>query len=173
VSGKPAPAAGPDLAERLNGLDAAALSDELRRCCASEAWIAGMTARAPFADAEAVFEAARDVWWALGPADWREAFAAHPRIGDRSLGEGWSKSEQAGVEGAPAEIARELARGNDAYERRFGFVFLVCATGSSAAELLAALKSRLGNEPDAELRIAATEQAAIMRLRLARLAGEA
>lgn len=145
---------------------------ELRQCCAASRWVAGMLAAQPFADADAALAAADAVWRELGPDDWLEAFAAHPRIGDRTAS-GASAREQAGVRGADADTLAALAEGNRAYERRFGFVFLICATGKTAGEMLAALRARIDNDRATELRIAAAEQLQITRLRLARALKEA
>lgn len=112
----------------------------------------------------------------LDRLDWLEALAAHPRIGDlHSLREkfastaDWASGEQAGVAGAGDDLIRALADGNRDYEAKFGYIFIVCATGKTAAEMLAILRERLLNGPGAELRIAAAEQAEIMRLRLEKL----
>lgn len=121
----------------------------------------------PFASDEELLEVADRTWWALDPDDWREAFAAHPRIGERA--EGWSAKEQAGMDGASDELRAELLDGNRAYEAKFGHVFLVCATGRSAEGMAEELRRRLAAEPEDELRTAATEQAKITRLRLAKL----
>jgi OHCU decarboxylase len=124
----------------------------------------------PFLDDERLLEAARRVWWDLGREDWLEAFAAHPRIGERPAA-GFASHEQAGMDGAAAGIRAALAEGNRRYEQRFGHVFLICATGRGADELLAELRRRLGNDPSTELREAAAEQARITELRLSRLVG--
>lgn len=169
----------------------------LATCCGSRAWVEGMLRRRPFGDDAALREAAAAVWRGLEPGDQREAFAAHPRIGDRSLSAGaagdgpgpaaeahgtpdaagdrsraWSRREQAGVASAPAEARRALEAGNEAYERRFGHVFLIRAAGRGPAEILAELRRRLGNDPEAELREAAREQLEITLLRLGRLGEE-
>jgi 2-oxo-4-hydroxy-4-carboxy-5-ureidoimidazoline decarboxylase len=159
---------------RLNGLGTEAAAAELLACCGSSAWARALAACRPFADEEALFAAAERIWWDLGPEGWREAFAAHPRIGERAAGPtaGWSEAEQAGARDAAdaaAPLLADLAAANRDYEARFGHVFLICATGKSAGEMLAALRARMGNEPAAEIRIAAGEQAKITRLRLRRL----
>lgn len=156
-------------AARLNGLARDSAERELRRCCASERWASEMAARRPFASEAALFAAADDAWWNLEPDDWHEAFAAHPRIGERGGG-AWSAQEQAGMSDARAPLEVEIREGNRAYEAKFGHVFLICATGLSAAEMAAALARRLDNDPDTELQIAAAEQARITRLRLQKLA---
>ena len=148
----------------------------LLRCCGSVAWARRMAEARPFGDAAAVFAAADRTWWELGPDAWLEAFRAHPRIGERdaatshgSEARAWSAREQAGVAGAAPEVRAALAEGNRAYEARFGHIFIVCATGKRADEMLALLTARLANDPAAELRVAAEEQRKITRLRLERL----
>ena len=132
-----------------------------------------MTDRRPFGSTESLLSAARDEWFALAPADWLEAFAAHPRIGDRAAlerrfaGAGrLASQEQRGVQDASAATLDALADGNREYERTFGYIFIVCATGKSADEMLGALRARLPNDPQQELQIAAAEQAQITEIRL-------
>ena len=152
----------------LNALPAEQAEAELLACCGSGAWAAGVAAARPFADVAALAASADEAWEALGPDDWLEAFAAHPRIGERAAG-GWSGEEQAGVGHADAAVLAALVEGNRDYERRFGHVFLISASGRKAEELLAALHQRLDNDPETELRIATSEQRKIGRLRLDRL----
>jgi 2-oxo-4-hydroxy-4-carboxy-5-ureidoimidazoline decarboxylase len=153
----------------------------LVRCCGSLRWVDAMLARRPFASRAALDDAAAEEWNRLTPADWLEAFRHHPPIGGdvtgapaqeaeplRSTAE-WSRQEQSGVRVADADTLRALREANAAYLRRFGFVFLVCATGKSAPEMLARLQARMGNAPDAELRVASREQAKITALRLEKL----
>jgi N-carbamoyl-L-amino-acid hydrolase len=154
--------------ERLDRLDADLALVELLACCGSRRWAAEVAAGRPYGSAEALLAAADRAWWALARSDWLEAFAAHPRIGDREAG-GLARREQSGVAGALPETLAALADGNRRYEERFGHVFLVFAAGRSAEELLADLHRRLDAEPEAELRTAAGEQARITRLRLERL----
>ena len=104
----------------------------------------------PFDSEAALFEAAERVWWGLAPADWLEAFAAHPKIGDRdamrakfAATAAWSAREQAGVDGAPEDVLQALAEANVRYDERFGYIFIVCATGKTAEEMLALLRERL------------------------------
>jgi OHCU decarboxylase len=156
------------LAARMNGLSPDDAAAALRRCCGAERWVERMIAGRPYADDRALLEAADRAWWDLGREDWLQAFRAHPRIGERSA-DSWSWQEQAGVDGTGADIRRRLAAGNEAYEGRFGHVYLVCATGREAPELLADLETRLTNDPARELRVAATELAKIIRLRLEKL----
>ena len=158
---------------RLDEADAAGARDLLRACCGSTRWVERMAARRPFGDQPALLAAAREEWWALGEADWREAFAHHPRIGGRETRERrfastrhLSEREQKGVEGAAADVLTALADANQIYEQRFGYIFIVCASGRSAPEMLRLLEGRLGNDPGTEIRIAAAEQADITALRL-------
>lgn len=132
-----------------------------------------MLERGAFASHEALLTAAREEWFALSEADWLEAFLHHPRIGDRAALEArfpathdLSANEQAGIGAARADVLDALSEANDAYYARFGFIFIVCATGKSAEEMLQLLRDRLGNDRATELRIAAEEQAKITALRL-------
>ncbi|HEY4026956.1 MAG TPA: 2-oxo-4-hydroxy-4-carboxy-5-ureidoimidazoline decarboxylase, partial [Candidatus Dormibacteraeota bacterium] len=153
--------------ERLNRLPAAAAEAELHDCCGSGRWAAAVAAGRPYPTPAALHAAAERAWWALDEAGWQEAFAAHPRIGERAGAV--SRREQQALDGASAETLAALAEGNRRYEERFGRIFLVCATGRTASEMLAQLRQRLGNDPETELRVAAGEQARITRLRLERL----
>lgn len=151
----------------------------LGRCCGSTRWVAGMLARRPFGSGGALSESALEVWSALGRDDYLEAFAEHPPIGEASVlsarlaaTAGWSSREQSGVNAAAQATLAALAAGNRAYRERFGYTFIVCATGKSADEMLALLLSRLDNDADTELFTAAAEQAKITLLRLEKLAGE-
>jgi OHCU decarboxylase len=140
---------------------------ELLGCCGSHEWVKRMTALQPFNNADEMLRAADRVWWELRPSDWLEAFAAHPRIGEKS-GDARARQEQAGVDGAAAETLERLASANRAYEDKFGYIYIVCASGKSATEMLDMLESRLRNEADVELRAAAEQQWQITRLRLER-----
>jgi 2-oxo-4-hydroxy-4-carboxy-5-ureidoimidazoline decarboxylase len=146
------------------------------RCCGSRRWADRMAERRPFCAEADLFAATADIWRGLIREDWLEAFAAHPRIGDvdslrRKFGAtaAWSAREQAGVGGASEKVLQALAEGNRAYEARFGYLFIVCATGKTAEEMLALLRQRLGNGPEEEFRLAAAEQEKITRLRLEKL----
>lgn len=161
--------------ERLNALPAGDAEAELRACCGSTRWAREMAARRPFDSVDGLLGAADEVWWGLDAEDWHEAFRAHPRIGERKAeavqtarAAAWSAQEQAGVSTEDG-VRAALAEGNREYERRFGHIYLVCATGKSAEEMLGILRARLSNDPDAELRVAAAEQAKITRLRLGKL----
>ncbi len=145
-------------------------------CCGARRWSEQMAARRPFASEAELFAAAEHVWRALPCEDWLEAFTAHPRIGDldalrRKFTQtaAWAAGEQAGVAGASEATLVALAEGNRVYEAKFGHIFIVCASGKSAGEMLALLEERLNNNSEKELRIAAREQEKITRLRLQKL----
>jgi OHCU decarboxylase len=130
-----------------------------------------MTAARPYRDATSLAHTADAMWRDLSADDWREAFAAHPAIGTKIDLSPFSRQEQSGTRGADADTLAELADLNRRYAERFGHVFLVCATGKTAAEMLEIGRKRLGNEPETELAIAAEEQRKITRLRLEKILG--
>jgi len=162
---------------RLNALPRDRAEEELRAVCGSTAWARAVAERRPFADPAALADAAETAWDALAQEDWLEAFAAHPRIGEsRAVGGGetsaWSGGEQARAMGSEATIRARLAEAQRRYEERFGHVFLICATGKTAEDVLAACTARLAGEPAAELDVAAGEERKIGRLRLAKWLAE-
>jgi 2-oxo-4-hydroxy-4-carboxy-5-ureidoimidazoline decarboxylase len=145
----------------------------LLACCGSQRWVERMLASRPYRSSSAALALARAEWFRLGPDDWREAFGHHPRIGDRAAlrnrfaaTRALSEREQAGVDDASGETIDALLEANRTYEARFGYIFIVCATGKSAAEMLSILRARLGNDPEVEIGIAAEEHAKICELRL-------
>ena len=159
--------------DRWNALDAEAAAAAILPCNGSRAWAEAMARQRPFASGEAIFAAADEAWRALRLPDWTEAFNSHPRIGETHAGSAsaqslrWSAREQS--DATPDErIRAALAEGNRAYEARFGRVFLVCATGKSAAQMLDLLEHRLHNDPQAELLEAVEQQRRITQLRLRR-----
>ena len=154
--------------DQLNALDAESAEHELLRCCGSARWAREMIASRPFGSVGAMTRSADAIWSSLDRADWLEAFAAHPKIGDRTAS-AWAAAEQSGSRGASGDVRDRLAAGNRDYEARFGYIFIVCATGKSADEMLSLLEARLANDPDTELTIAADEQRKITNLRLAKL----
>ena len=163
---------------RLNALPVAEAKEHLRACCGSSRWVEAMLARRPFASLDHLLAAADDAWLATGPRDWDEAFAHHPRIGERQAAAqvsatagAWSAGEQATAVGGGAAVRAALAEANAAYERRFGRIYLVCAAGRSAEELLADVAARMGNDPEREREVAMEEQRKITRLRLNTLIG--
>ncbi|NUP06608.1 MAG: allantoicase [Polyangiaceae bacterium] len=142
---------------------------DLEACCSSPKWLETMLAARPFGTPEVLLRAADEAWARTGPDDWLAAFRSHPRIGERTKAKTWSSQEQAGMSSAGDEVKQQMAELNRAYEERFGFTYIVCATGKSASELLAILRGRLDNDKDAELATAATELHKITKLRLEKL----
>jgi allantoicase len=159
--------------DEMSGADAGVA---FQRCCGSTKWAAAMTLARPFEDLRALLRIGERTWWSLGVADQLEAFAAHPKIGEAETpasGDAkWSQTEQHGAATATAQTLAELAEANRAYEAQLGFIFIVCASGRSADEMLADLRARLANSREVELRTAAEEQAKITRLRLTKLVEE-
>jgi len=148
----------------------------LTECCGSARWVAGMIARRPFASRKELDAAADEIWLSLGRKDWLEAFAAHPKIGERSAplrragrAGSWAAREQRSVERATRDVRNALEAVNFEYEERFGYIYIVCATGKTAEEMLALARERLLNDPADELKIAGEEQRKITRLRLDKL----
>jgi allantoicase len=150
------------IAQRINTMAGDA---ELRQVCGSSEWVRRMMKARPMNDA---FATSDEIWSSLSADDWREAFAAHPRIGDKK-GSAWSAQEQSGTRTANEPMMQELANANRAYEERFGHIYIVCATGKSADEMLRICYERLANDPEKELQVAAEEQRKIMHLRLNKL----
>jgi allantoicase len=171
------PGAGDPLLGWLNALSDDEARGVFARCCGSRRWAAKMAAARPFTSRTHLHGQAEVIWWRLGDGDWLEAFTHHPRIGAdvAKLREkfaataDWSAGEQAGVAEATEDTIQALAQGNRNYEARFGHIFIVCATGLAASEMLARLQDRIDNPPANELRIAAGEQAKITRIRLDKL----
>ncbi|MGH9900257.1 MAG: 2-oxo-4-hydroxy-4-carboxy-5-ureidoimidazoline decarboxylase [Pyrinomonadaceae bacterium] len=164
--------------EQLNSLPHEEATAELRKCCGSANWARQMSGRRPFNNVRELFEAADRVWWGLDRQDWLEAFRSHPRIGEREAEQSvspearrWSEEEQRETEGATRETLLALAEADRAYRDKFGYIFIICATGKSAVEMLSRLKRRLDNDPETELCVAAEEQRRITRLRLQKLLG--
>ncbi|MES2772541.1 MAG: 2-oxo-4-hydroxy-4-carboxy-5-ureidoimidazoline decarboxylase [Bacteroidota bacterium] len=148
----------------------------LTKCCGSAVWVEKMLEACPVEDLVELLEYAEEKWYECSDADWLEAFAHHPKIGDtQSLKEkfadtaDWAADEQSEVAKAANDTIEALADGNRLYEDKFGYIFIVCATGKSAAEMLALLQVRLQNAPEVEIEIAAAEQDKITKLRLEKL----
>jgi 2-oxo-4-hydroxy-4-carboxy-5-ureidoimidazoline decarboxylase len=149
---------------------------ELTKCCGSSAWVNRMLPFIPAEDLVELLEDAEEQWWKCSENDWKEAFAHHPKIGDlESLKKKFASTaeltsgEQGQVSHASEDVLKALAEGNRLYEDKFGYIFIVCATGKSAEEMLGLLHARLGNDPKEELEIAADEQNKITKLRLEKL----
>lgn len=158
---------------RWNELPAAEAAEELLPCCGSQRWARALVRLRPFGGCEDLVRKSEEVWPALEPADWDEAFSSHPRIGEKKVPDSatatsarWSSQEQSGVELSGEDIQERLRRANGEYERRFGRVYIVCATGKSAEQMLAILERRLKNDEAEELQEAAEEQRQITQLRL-------
>jgi allantoicase len=165
-----------DQVSSLNALSNKSAAAALLDCCGSREWVQRMLGRRPFASAHEIHEVASQIWNALKRNDWLEAFRHHPRIGGKKAARkqsgkarAWSAGEQAGVETASIDAKAALIEANRAYEDKFGYIFIVCASGKAADEILALLKKRLANDPVSELTIAAEEQQKITQLRLEKL----
>lgn len=167
-----------DLAE-LNRLDPASQSQILKKCCGADGWVKAMSAEFPFRDLEQLKDKAGKIWAGLGREEYLEAFTHHPRIGDVGAIEekfkdtaDWAGSEQGSVRGASRRIFEELMHFNERYYERFGYIFIVFASGKTAAEMLSLLKTRMNNEADSELAVAAAEQHKITLHRLEKTLNE-
>jgi OHCU decarboxylase len=152
----------------LNDLDTEAAHSALLQCCGSQKWARRVSGLRPFATIDEVLRAAEDVGDELNEQDWLEAFAAHPRIGEKSAS-AWAQAEQAAALNADQSVQQALAAANAEYEKRFGFIFIVFATGKTPQEILGLLQLRLLNDRSTEIRNAATEQRHITRTRLRKL----
>jgi len=162
--------------EWLNNLPVDEAERVFADCCGSRSWARQMAAARPFPMLEHLFKHAGQIWRSLAAADWLEAFAAHPKIGSakpapvqHKRAADWSAGEQSGLADAAEDVRRKLAEANELYERRFGFIFIVCATGKSAGEMLAICEERLKNSAADEIANAAAEQQKITEIRLAKL----
>jgi len=160
----------------LDQLPESRAREALTACCGAEVWVRGMMAARPFGNREALLAAADRVWGALPAAQVAQAIAHHPRLGESAaraalsaLEQRWSAGEQSGAAASADAVRAALATGNDAYERRFGHTFILCAAGLDAAQMLAALERRLTNDPDVERAITTRELHRIIRLRLEKL----
>src|SRR4051812_18531720 len=135
------------------------------QCCGSAKWVNGMTANRPFRTFDNVLKSADEVADTMDTEDWLEAFSHHPRIGEkegsapvRGASTEWTAAEQSGVDSAANDLRAALMNANQKYEERFGYIYIVCATGKSAEEMLEIAQKRLGNDAEKELRVAADEQ---------------
>lgn len=160
----------------LNSLPANEAAKELLQCCGSKRWARQMADARPYEDLAHVIANANEIWWSLDHDDWLEAFRSHPKIGEKKASETvsaqssqWSGQEQAGVNAASTETTNALATLNRAYEEKFGFIFIICATGKTSGEMLSALRDRIEHDATEELPIAAAEQNKITELRLKKL----
>ena len=155
-----------------NAMNVQRALEAMLACCGSRRWAAEMVALRPIADVFQLSVAADRLWKTMEEADWLQAFACHPRIGERKNAHAsqqsaaWSQQEQSSAQQASDRVLAELAAGNALYQERFGFSYIVCATGKSAEEMLAILNRRLSSERLSELREAAEQQRQIMQIRL-------
>lgn len=166
----------PNGLRHLNIQQPAVVEGEFLQCCGSKSWARGMSQYLPFRNSRDLFETAETIWWGLSAEDWLEAFRSHPKIGEQKAAAevtatslSWSSKEQSGVVDADKATKRLLADLNRRYEEKFGFIYIVCATGKSSEELLKILQERLNNDAESELKIAASEQSKITELRLHKL----
>ena len=164
--------------EELNELDTTSAAEAFATCCTSDGWITGMVEARPFLNVESAQQAALDVWGRCEEADFIQAFEGHPKIGDVSSlrkkyanTKGLASNEQSGVNVATEDTLQALANGNNEYDEKNGFIFIVYATGKSAAEMLEILNARLPNDRATELKNAAVEQSKITALRINKLIG--
>lgn len=160
----------------LNSLSQGEAREAFLRCCGSKRWVDGMLLKRPFKDEAALLAVADEVWQGLSKQDFLEAFSHHPRIGGKdalrekfAATRSWAQSEQAGAAQAAEDVLDSLTGANAQYEKRFGYIFIVCATGKTAEQMLDLLRARLSNGPEIELAMAAGEQAKITALRLKKL----
>ena len=163
---------------RWNQASRAEAVREILACCGATAWAERLARRRPFFDEASLLAASDEVWLSLPAADRMEAFDSHPRIGESSAkaplaarSASWSRQEQGKADDSDEEVKADLAAANRQYEQRFGHIFIVCATGKSAAEILAILHRRMQNDVDTELREAAEQQRQITQLRLKKWLG--
>jgi 2-oxo-4-hydroxy-4-carboxy-5-ureidoimidazoline decarboxylase len=160
----------------LNNANDSLARQQLLQCCTSDAWVSRMLESRPFSDAQALFDGANRHWQNLTEEDYLQAFDGHPKIGNvDSLRAKYANTkelaagEQTQVSTASEQVLQQLAQGNTDYESKFGFIFIVCATGKSAQEMLDLLLERINNDRAAELLNAAEEQRKIFQLRLQKL----
>ncbi|HWX39429.1 MAG TPA: 2-oxo-4-hydroxy-4-carboxy-5-ureidoimidazoline decarboxylase [Candidatus Sulfotelmatobacter sp.] len=158
----------------FNALPPSQAESALADCCGSARWASSVAARRPYGGLEALRKAADSIWWNLGRADWLEAFGHHPQIGDKPAtgsesARQWAEGEQSGARAATDDVKARLARANRAYFEKFGYIYIVCASGKSAEAMLAILNQRLQNDQASELSIAAEQQRLITRIRLEKL----
>jgi OHCU decarboxylase len=163
----------------LNALSPEEAEAEFLKCCGSKSWASRMVSERPFEDLDSTLARADAIWWSLDAVAWLEAFRSHPKIGEKKAeqaqsaeAKAWSEQEQSGTRESASETMANLAQGNREYAERFGYIFIVCATGKSAEEMLEILRGRLDNAPEDELKVAAEEQRKITQLRLRKLIGQ-
>lgn len=161
-----------------NASSAASALAAMIACCGARRWAAAMVELRPIASSAELTEAADRIWSTMEEADWLEAFACHPRIGERRTAQAstqsvaWSQQEQSSAKCATEPVLAKLAAGNALYEQRFGFTYIVCATGKGAEQMLSILHCRLAGDRATELRESAEQQRQIMQIRLGKWLNE-
>ena len=163
----------------FNSLSEKEAKEALLFCCGSSRWVDKLALSRPFSSLRDLKEKGANIWLSLFETDWVEAFSHHPKIGDLdnlkkkfASTQTWAEEEQKGSKEASEELLRELARANQTYENRFGYIFIVCATGKTAVEMLEILRQRINNDPKEEIKLAALEQGKITAIRLEKLIHE-
>lgn len=161
---------------KLNEIKTEDRKELFSKCCGSDKWIEQMVSAGHFTSKEEMAEHSQSIWYSLDERDWLEAFKHHPKIGDMeslkrkfSATQDLAENEQSSVKEASPDILIELSKYNEDYEKKFGYIFIVCATGKSAEEMLSLIKERINNDPETEIRIAMEEQNKITKLRLEKL----
>ena len=159
--------------ESLNALTIFDANEQFELCCGAANWVIKMNQNRPFQNKDDLYKKSESIWFSLSSDDWLEAFTHHPKIGNiESLRKNFhntksiSENEQSGVNDASESTLKDLAESNQLYEDKFGFIFIVCATGKSADKMLTLIKIRLNNNVNAEMLNAAKEQNKITQLRL-------
>ena len=164
--------------DELNSMPREEAAELLRSCCGATSWVNAMLDRRPYESATRLLDDADVAWATTSVDDWHEAFSYHPRIGEKAapgktaaLASEWSEAEQKKLKVASSSVHDQMSLVNIAYERQFGHIYIVNATGKTARDLLDIARSRLKNNPEKELRIAAEEVRQITRIRLEKLIG--
>ena len=162
--------------EEFNQLKKRKAREELFKCCGSTTWANRMIDLLPFRSVNDLKSKSDRIWWECNEEDWKEAFSQHPKIGERKIEEkkftatkSWAEDEQSGVKLAEEKVITKLAEANLKYEKKFGYIFIVCATGKTADEMLDIVNERSNNNPMEEIKIAASEQNKITHLRIDKL----
>lgn len=165
--------------EYLNVLPAEELREELFRCSGSMIWSEKVIERRPFKDEGHLRHVAVGAWYNLPPEEWKNAFLHHPKIGDIealrtkfATTSEWSSKEQSGVQNAPERLLEALRKGNEEYEQKFGYIFIICAAGKSAEEMLSSLQNRLKNKAEPELFFSTNEHLRITLLRMEKIGSQ-
>ena len=150
--------------EEFNSMTPKEARNELFKCCGSNHWADNVIKHFPFQSIESLKQTSDKIWWECSKEDWLEAFSHHPKIGQKTLDKkfestkSWAENEQSGTKNADEKILQNLIRVNNIYENKFGFIFIICATGKTAGVMMALLNERIDNDSEKEIKIAAQEQ---------------